>query len=93
MPQNFFPSLDKPYFRADVLLPEGYNIRDTERNLRLMEEWLHAQPEVKTVSVTMGSTPPRYYLASSSISLRPNIGSESFTNAEPSTVVAPVRLG
>ena len=35
MPQNFFPSLDKPYFRADVLLPEGYNIRDTERNLRL----------------------------------------------------------
>ena len=74
MPQNFFPSLDKPYFRADVLLPEGYNIRDTERNLRLMEEWLHAQPEVKTVSVTMGSTPPRYYLASSSISLRPNFG-------------------
>ena len=74
MPQNFFPSLDKPYFRADVLLPEGYNIRDTERNLRLMEEWLHEQPEVKTVSVTMGSTPPRYYLASSSISLRPNFG-------------------
>ena len=74
MPQNFFPSLDKPYFRADVLLPEGYNIRDTERNLRTMEEWLHAQPEVKTVSVTMGSTQPRYYLASSSVSLRPNFG-------------------
>ena len=74
MPQNFFPSLDKPYFRADVLLPEGYNIRDTEHNLRTMEEWLHAQPEVKTVSVTMGSTPPRYYLASSSVSLRPNFG-------------------
>ena len=71
---KFFPSLDKPYFRADVLLPEGYNIRDTERNLRTMEEWLHAQPEVKTVSVTMGSTPPRYYLASSSVSLRPNFG-------------------
>ena len=74
MPQNFFPSLDKPYFRADVLLPEGYNIRDTEHNLRTMEEWLHAQPEVKTVSVTMGSTPPRYYLASSSVSLLPNFG-------------------
>ena len=74
MPQNFFPSLDKPYIRADALLPEGYNIRDTERNLRTMEEWLHAQPEVKTVSVTMGSTPPRYYLASSSVSLRPNFG-------------------
>ena len=64
-----------PAHRVDiVLLPEGYNIRDTERNLRTMEEWLHAQPEVKTVSVTMGSTPPRYYLASSSVSLRPNFG-------------------
>lgn len=74
MPQNFFPSLDKPYFRADVLLPEGYGIRDTERNLREMEAWLAAQPEVKRVSATMGSTPPRYYLASGSTSLRPNFG-------------------
>lgn len=74
MPQNFFPSLDKPYFRADVLLPEGYNIRDTERNMMRMEEWLWTQPEVKNVSITMGSTPPRYYLASSSVSLRPNFG-------------------
>ena len=74
MPQNFFPSLDKPYFRADVLLPEGYDIRDTERNLLTMEEWLREQPEVKTVSMTLGSTPPRYYLASSSVSMRPNFG-------------------
>ncbi len=74
MPQNFFPSLDKPYFRADVLLPEGYNIRDTERNLLSMEGWLREQPEVKTVSMTLGSTPPRYYLASSSVSMRPNFG-------------------
>ena len=91
MPQNFFPSLDKPYFRADVLLPEGYNIRDTERNLRTMEEWLHAQPEVKTVSVTMGSTPPRYYLASSSVSLRPNFGNiivELHDKGQPEAVEA-----
>ena len=74
MPQNFFPSLDKPYFRADVFLPEGYDIRDTERNLLSMEEWLREQPEVKTVSMTLGSTPPRYYLASSSVSMRPNFG-------------------
>ena len=74
MPQNFFPSLDKPYFRADVLLPEGYDIRDTECNLLTMEEWLREQPEVKTVSMTLGSTPPRYYLASSSVSMRPNFG-------------------
>ena len=44
MPQNFFPSLDKPYFRADVLLPEGYDIRETERNMAMLEAWLRAQP-------------------------------------------------
>ena len=74
MPQNFFPALDKPYFRADVLLPEGFSIRETERNMVRMEQWLQEQPEVKSVSMTLGSTPPRYYLASSSVSLRPNFG-------------------
>ncbi len=74
MPQNFFPSLDKPYFRADAQLPDGYNIRETDRQLSAVGEWLREQPEVKTVSVTMGATPPRYYLASSSISLRPSFG-------------------
>lgn len=28
MPQNFFPSLDKPYFRADVFYPDGYGVND-----------------------------------------------------------------
>ena len=28
MPQNFFPSMDKPYFRADCFLPEGFSIRE-----------------------------------------------------------------
>ncbi len=74
LPQNFFPALDKPYFRADVLLPEGFGIRETERNLLRMEQWLQEQPEVRHVSVTMGATPPRYYLASGSVSLRPNFG-------------------
>lgn len=74
MPQNFFPSLDKPYFRADVILPEGHNIFETESNLRQMSEWLREQPEVKTVSTTAGGSPPRYYLASSSVAMRPNFG-------------------
>ena len=74
MPQNFFPALDKPYFRADVLLPEGFSIRETERNMLRMEQWLREQPEVRGVSMTLGSTPPRYYLASSAVSLRPNFG-------------------
>ncbi len=74
MPQNFFPNLEKPYFRADVILPEGYNIRYTELLISQMEEWLRQQPEVERVSFTAGGTPPRYYLASSSVSGHSNFG-------------------
>ncbi|MFI3328622.1 MAG: efflux RND transporter permease subunit [Rikenellaceae bacterium] len=74
MPQDFFPSLDKPYFRADIILPDGYNIDATEERMLKMEQWLQSQDQVKNVSMTMGGTPPRYYLASSAVSLMPNFG-------------------
>ena len=74
MPQNFFPQLSKPYFRADVILPDGYDIESTTSRLDRMTEWLMAQPEVKRVSATAGGTPPRYYLASSSYAGRSNYG-------------------
>ncbi len=74
MPQNFFPSLDKPYFRADVILPDGYNIYATQERISQMESWLEQQPEVKTISSTLGGSPPRYYLASGATSLMPNFG-------------------
>ncbi|MFI3289334.1 MAG: efflux RND transporter permease subunit [Rikenellaceae bacterium] len=74
MPQDFFPSLDKPYFRADIILPEGYNIEATESTLISLERWLQRQDEVKNISITVGGTPPRYYLASSSVALMPNFG-------------------
>ena len=74
MPQNFFPQLAKPYFRADVILPDGYNIEATYNHLEDMSKWLEAQPEVKRVSITAGGTPPRYYLASGSYSSKPNYG-------------------
>ena len=72
MPQNFFPSLDKPYFRADVFYPDGYSIREVETEMKKVEAHLMQQPEVKRVSVTFGSTPLRYYLASTSVGPKPN---------------------
>lgn len=74
MPQNFFPQLSKPYFRADVILPNGYDIEATAERLDSMTAWLKAQPEVKRVSTTAGGTPPRYYLASGSYSSKPDYG-------------------
>lgn len=74
LPQNFFPQLEKPYFRADVHLPDGYDMAVTEERLHAMGEWLEEQPEVKRVSMMAGGTPPRYYLASGSYAMRPNYG-------------------
>lgn len=74
MPQNFFPQLSKPYFRADVIMADGYDIETTDSRLKDMSAWLLSQPEVVRVSTTAGGTPPRYYLASSSYASRPNYG-------------------
>lgn len=71
-PKSFFPNLEKPYFRADCYLPDGYSIKDTERQAAQLVDYLQGQPSVKTVSVTVGSTPLRYYLATTSIGPKPN---------------------
>ena len=74
LPQNFFPNLDKPYFRADCFLPEGYSIRETERDMGQIEDFLMQQEEVVNVSGTYGSSPLRYYLASTSFGPKSNFG-------------------
>ncbi|MGL5788635.1 MAG: efflux RND transporter permease subunit [Bacteroidales bacterium] len=67
MPQNFFPNMDKPYFRSDMFWPEGYNIRAVETDMKKIEADIMSKPHVKNVSITMGGSPLRYYLASSSM--------------------------
>lgn len=72
MPQNFFPSMDKPYFRADCFLPEGFSIRESGQMMEDIETYLLGQEEVVNVSVTIGGSPLRYYLASTSFGPKPN---------------------
>lgn len=72
MPQSFFPIMNKPYFRADLIFPEGYGIDDVERNVLKIEEYLKNNDKIKSYSFTLGGSPVRYYLASSSIGPKPN---------------------
>lgn len=72
MPQNFFPNLDKPYYRADCFFPDGYSILEVQREMQKVEKHLLEDPQVKNISVTMGNSPLRYYLASTSIGPKPN---------------------
>lgn len=72
MPQSFFPIMSKPYFRADLIFPEGYGIDDVERNVIKIEDYLKNNDKIKSYSFTLGGSPVRYYLASSSIGPKPN---------------------
>jgi hypothetical protein len=72
MPQSFFPIMNKPYFRADLIFPEGYGIDDVERNVIKIEDYLKKNEKIKSYSFTLGGSPVRYYLASSSIGPKPN---------------------
>lgn len=72
LPQDFFPNMDKPYFRADLFMPEGYNIRQMEEKMLFIQEEWGQQPAVKNISVTIGNSPLRYYLASGSFGPKDN---------------------
>ena len=72
MPQSFFPIMNKPYFRADLIFPEGYSIYDVEKNVKLIEDYLSKNENIKSYSFTLGGSPVRYYLASSSVGPKPN---------------------
>lgn len=74
LPQNFFPSLDKEYFRADCVFPNGYSIDYVKDEMQKIEKYLLEQPIVKRVSTTLGGSPPRYYLVTASYGPLPNYG-------------------
>ncbi|MDB9184015.1 efflux RND transporter permease subunit [Parabacteroides distasonis] len=84
MPQSFFPIMSKPYFRADLIFPEGYSIYDVETNVKKMEEeYLSKNENIKSYSFTLGGSPVRYYLASSSIGPKPNFANVLIETQDP----------
>lgn len=83
MPQSFFPLMNKPYMRADLIFPNGYGIRDVEKNVFEIEAYLKSNPKVKSFSITMGGSPIRYYLASSSFGPLSNFANVLVETNEP----------
>ncbi len=83
MPQSFFPSMNKPYFRADLIFPEGYGINKVSDEVKSIEEYLSKQPEIRNYSITMGGSPVRYYLASAAYGPMPNYANVLIETNEP----------
>jgi multidrug efflux pump subunit AcrB len=59
---SFFPKSEQPQFMIDYWLPEGTDIKRTEKDMMEIEEYLMSLEEVKNVSTYVGQAPLRFQL-------------------------------
>lgn len=57
---NFIPQSDRPIIFLDYWLPNGAKIERTADDLKRVEQWLIAQPEVESFSTSIGASVPRF---------------------------------
>ncbi|MBB3214685.1 multidrug efflux pump subunit AcrB [Herbaspirillum sp. Sphag1AN] len=62
VPQQFFPSSDRPELLIDLRLPERASFEATQREAIRMEALLKGRPEVDHVINFVGTGAPRFYL-------------------------------
>lgn len=72
VPRVFVPELNKQYFTIDMWMPEGTRIEHMDEIAREVSEYVSGYEEVEQVSLYVGQTPPRYYLANASRGPQPN---------------------
>ncbi|MEZ9911547.1 efflux RND transporter permease subunit [Vibrio breoganii] len=57
---NFIPQSDRPIVFLDYWLPNGSKIEQTSADMKQIEQWLLAQPEVESISTSVGASAPRF---------------------------------
>jgi multidrug efflux pump len=62
VPQQFFPSSDRPELLVDVRLPEGASFDATLREAKRLEKVLVGRPEIDHSVDFVGTGAPRFYL-------------------------------
>jgi len=62
VPQQFFPSSDRPELLVDVRLPEGASFDATLRQAQRLEKALAGRPEIDHTVNFVGTGAPRFYL-------------------------------
>jgi multidrug efflux pump subunit AcrB len=85
--RSFFPAINKPYFKVDYWQQEGTNILKTKKDVELIEAHLLANENVKNVTVTLGASPLRYYLGSTSFGPKPNFANFLVETVSPDVTV------
>jgi multidrug efflux pump len=62
VPQQFFPSSDRPELLVDMRLPEGASFDATLRQAKRLEQTLDGRPEIDHFVDYVGTGAPRFYL-------------------------------
>ncbi|KWK76909.1 multidrug transporter AcrB [Burkholderia ubonensis] len=62
VPQQFFPSSDRPELLVDLRLPEGASFAATLRETERLEQAIAGRPEIDHAVNFVGSGAPRFYL-------------------------------
>jgi multidrug efflux pump subunit AcrB len=62
IPQQFFPTSNRPEILVDLWLPEGSAFADTEREAKAVEARLLGDPDIDYVVAFVGEGAPRFYL-------------------------------
>jgi multidrug efflux pump subunit AcrB len=62
VPQQFFPSSDRPELLVDLRLPEGASFEATLRQAKRLEQTLDGRPEIDHFVDFVGTGAPRFYL-------------------------------
>ncbi|MFM2587408.1 efflux RND transporter permease subunit [Vibrio sp. TBV020] len=57
---NFIPQSDRPIVFFDYWLPNGAKVEQTSADMKKMEDWLLEQPEVVSISASVGASVPRF---------------------------------
>ena len=62
IPNQFFPTSNRPEILVDLWLPEGASFQETEREARRLEQQLSNDPDLVSVTSFIGEGAPRFYL-------------------------------
>ena len=62
IPQQFFPSSDRPELMVDMRLPEGASYAATLTEAKRMEQYLKGKPGIENYVSYVGTGAPRFYL-------------------------------
>ena len=92
IPQQFMPLLNKQYFSVDMWLPEGTRVEETARQVEALADTLMRRTGVRHVSVFVGQTPPRYYLANAAYGPQSNYA-QCLVEAESPSVARQMQAG